>query len=810
MVDALIWLLALEALGLVAIPYMFVLLRRLPDRGLTLAKPAALILFSYILWILGLTKLAPNTQLTILVVLVAGALGALLLAWRTWPGLWLFLRQNWPLILAGEAVFIGLFLLWAGIVSGDPGINHTEKPMDFGFLNAVLQSRSFPPEDPWLSGHSISYYYFGHFMMAMVTKLTGVASSVGYNLAVVSVPALAGVGAFGLVYNMVRLSGSGTVKAVGFAAVAPVLVLLAGNLEGGLEFVRLQGWAGDGFWEWAAIKGLEPGASTGAGALPDQTWWWFRASRVIDTVVDGQSLDYTITEFPVFSFILGDLHPHVLALPFMLLGLAFVLDLYWSPGRAGLGWLRDEPWVWASTALFIGSLAFINTWDFPTMAAFLAAAVLLKAYRDTDGDLRAAAIGAVTVVVPVLALSVALFIPFYAGLETQASGILPLQDVATRPFLLFVVMGLFILLAAGFLLAQLRGVPKAGPADVAATVLVALLVLVPVVLWGVVTIAVNTFSEGAEAAFAELGRRAVLVVPGALLVGVAWHCAAQRSLSDRGPSVVFALLLTGLGFYLLMGAELYYVVDSFGGAYRRMNTVFKLYYQAWLILGVVATYGLYYLWGRGGSTDTRGERLAGRGAIVLQSAKFLATSVVAILIAASLYYPVGAAIDRTGIGSERHAWDNHTLDGLAFLEEQSPGEYEAIRWLREEAGFGRIVEAVGNDYSDFGRISSSTGLPTVLGWPGHELQWRGSSEAFAGREDDVASIYSSQDPTEVRELLAMYGVRYVYLGPRERRSYSVGDLSRFDTLLKATFESGDVVIYEVISNSSGQGGGAAN
>ena len=69
--------------------------------------------------------------------------------------------------------------------------------MDFGFLNAVLQSRFFPPEDPWLSGHAISYYYFGHFMMAFLTQLTGVASSVGYNLALACIPALAGIGAFG-------------------------------------------------------------------------------------------------------------------------------------------------------------------------------------------------------------------------------------------------------------------------------------------------------------------------------------------------------------------------------------------------------------------------------------------------------------------------------------------------------------------------------------------------------------------------------------------------------------------------------------
>ena len=802
MLDALSWFLALEALGLVALPFVFVLFRGLPDRGVTLAKPAALVCFSYVLWILGLTRLVPNTQLTIVILLVVGAVGAAVLAWRVWPELGDFLRRRWPLFLASEAVFIGLFLLWAGIISGAPEINHTEKPMDFGFLNAVLQSRFFPPEDPWLSGYAISYYYFGHFMMAFLTQLTGVASSVGYNLSVACIPALAGIGAFGLVYNLVRLSGAGVGKSVAFGAAAPVLILLAGNLEGALEFVKVQGWAGNGFWEWAGIKGLGPGVSTGVGAFPDQYWWWFRASRVIDTVVDGQSLDYTITEFPVFSFILGDLHPHVVALPFVLLGLALALNVLCAPGNAGRRWLLDQPWLWMAAALFIGSLAFINTWDFPTMIALLAAAALLKSYREGDGDLREAAVATAVVMLPVFALSVMLFAPFYAGLETQASGVLPLREVATRPFLLFLVMGLFIALAVGFLARQLGGAARLGTGETSAAVLVALLALTPAVVWAVAVFVFTVFSDGTGAAFDELGRRAVLVVPGALIVAAAWHCAAQRTLSDRSPAVVFALLLTGLGFYLMMGAELFYVVDSFGGGFRRMNTVFKVYYQVWLILGVVAAYAMYYLWGRS-DADEGGPigipvRRTGLAAGGLRAGKYLAGVAVALLLAASFYYPLGAALERTGMQAGKPSFGDNTLDGLAFLKQGAPGEYEAIRWLRDEAPWGRMVEAVGDDYSGYGRISSSTGLPTVLGWKGHELQWRGSAEPFAGREEAVARIYGSDDPAVVRELLESFGVRYVYLGQRERSSYGVADLSRFDGFLTTAFEADGVIIYEVI------------
>ena len=132
----------------------------------------------------------------------------------------------------------------------------------------------------------------------------------------------------------------------------------------------------------------------------------------------------------------------------------------------------------------------------------------------------------------------------------------------------------------------------------------------------------------------------------------------------------------------------------------------------------------------------------------------------------------------------------------------TPGEYAAIQWLRDDAPWGRIVEAVGDDYSDFARISSSTGLPTILGWKGHELQWRSSSASFQGREDDVRAIYSSSDANEVRQLLSAYDVRYVYLGSRERHTYGGERLADFGAFLRTAFEQDGVIIYEMVQSTA--------
>ena len=111
------------------------------------------------------------------------------------------------------------------------------------------------------------------------------------------------------------------------------------------------------------------------------------------------------------------------------------------------------------------------------------------------------------------------------------------------------------------------------------------------------------------------------------------------------------------------------------------------------------------------------------------------------------------------------------------------------------------MEAVGNDYSDYGRISAGTGLPTILGWKGHELQWRGSTKLFDGREEEVADIYQSEDPDRVRQLLEQYGIRYVYFGRREQTTYGDNHLSDYAGFLRTVFQQGGVTIYERLNET---------
>ncbi len=798
MLDLVAWLLIIELMGLVAFPLAFVLFRHLPDRGYTLTKPLAMLLAAYLLWLLGMTQVVPNSPITIAGILLLGAAVFGWLYYRRWPELERFVTTQWRVLVVAEALFLLLFLLWCAALSEFPSINHTEKPMDFAFLNGILQSRFFPPEDPWLAGHPISYYYFGHVIMALPMQLAGISSNIGYNLALALVPALVSMAGFGLTYNLIRLSGGGCKAAVGFGLAAPFLITVMGNLEGSLEFVQLRGWGGDGFWEWVAIKGLDGSGGGGSSLFPEENWWWWRATRVIDTLQAEQSLDYTITEFPFFSFILGDLHPHMLSLPFLLLVLSLGLNLYVAPKSPGPGWLLRHPWQAGAIALSLGALAFINSWDFPVYAAIFGALLLTKSYtnglvepggtdkRPTEPGKTAlgkAFLNAGLMLGPILLGAILLFLPFYITLSAQVSGVLPTLGPGTRPFLFFLVMGLPLLLGIGFLLHQLRGLPRLDPDDGPAVVLVLVVALAPLLLWICLALTWGALIQSMGLMLKLVSLRVMLTLPGLAVAAMAGFCAIHRASRKQETVLAFPLLLLAAAAYLLVGAELFYLADFFG---NRMNTVFKVYYQAWLLLGIAGAFGLYYCYSRRTSL-ARWGRLG----------HYAWVGVAAFLLVVAFYYPVGAALDRTGLLREQHTFKDNTLDGLAYIRNNDPAEYAAIQWLRDEAEAGRIVEAVGDDYSDYGRISAATGRPTMLGWKGHELQWRGSAAIFEGREEDVAQIYQRGDPETVQQLLASYNIRYVYLGNRERVKYGISQLTYPDDLLKPVFEQDDVTIYEI-------------
>lgn len=817
MLDVFAWLFAVEILGLLAFPVVYVLLPWLPDRGYSVAKPVGLLLVFYPLWLLASTPVIPNRLPTILAILLALGVASVALLWRRRVEIQEFLRREGWVLLATEAVFLGMFALWAVIRSQDPGISHTEQPMDFAFLNSTVLSMHFPPNDPWLAGETVSYYYFGHLIMGGVGRLAAVPTEVAYNLGIALVAGMAAAAMFGLGTNLVRLTGGRVRGAMVTGFIASFLLIGMANLESGLELVRAGGGGTEGFWKWVSIEGLDAPAVS-SGWVPSEHWWWWRASRVINTLDGGQSLDFTITEFPFFSLLLGDLHAHLLALPFVLTFVTLTLNFVVSPVQIGLSWVRDRWTQAAGLALVLGALAFINLWDMVTFGTLFAVAAVAKGYG-RYGSLRRGFTAGMAVVGPVVVVALALYLPFYLSFTTQARGILPVDGPVTRPFHFLIVWGMFLWIVVPFLIWEMASVVRRGVWRRREGVVVVIVSVAPWLAWVIAEAAVQILrrlvGDGVLTPWLEgLLLRNIEAMGGLALLDMAWgrflhllpltlmlagatYIALRRTSmhgqadaaggtgreETEGAARMFPVVLAGVAVLLLIGPELFYILDVFN---NRMNTMFKMSYQAWTLLALVSAYALYYLGSRYGRSGPV-VRVAGYGWIGLLTVGFIVT----------MYYPAASVIsNRSGLSGLG------TLDGLAYVASTGTGELAAIHWLKENGlPDDRMVEAVGDDYSAYGRVSASTGIPTVLGWTFHEEQWRGSREPFEGRQEAVRLLYQTTDVEEAREILSRYGVTYIIVGPRERTTYGTVGLGKFDSLGDVVFpeaeHEGDVVIYRV-------------
>ncbi|HHX63493.1 MAG TPA: hypothetical protein GX702_01235, partial [Chloroflexi bacterium] len=721
MLNVLIWWLVLQLMGVVALPVTLWLLRFLPDRGYGYARPLGLLFTGYLFWLLVSLKVLPNSTVGIVVALLLVAA----LSWTIWrrqgPALRAALTERRRIIIATEGIFALALFAFALFRAFSPNIAATEKPMEYAFLNGILRSPSFPPNDPWLSGYAISYYYFGYVIAAMLTHLSGLPGEVTFNLTGATLFALTVGGAFSLVYNMAQAvqsrrpedqaRASGSAMAAG--GLAAVLVALMGNLEGIFELIRARGGGSAALWAWLDIKNLGS-TSPSRTWYPDDGWWWWRASRVIhDRDALGNSPE-VIHEFPFFSFLLGDNHPHVLALPFVLLMLALALNLLFSRRRTDAGadgggaglrarLRRHANDLWAGGpgelalwGLVVGSLGFMNTWDYPIYLGILVLVYLVRRQQDRVPGWDWLADG-VTLGVVLLGLGIALYFPFYLGFRSQAGGIGWVGDIKTRLHQYLIVQGVFVFMTAGLLVASI--VRYVRPERKRRRV--------PMLAWTVGTVAALIVGICAVQGWWT----AALAMGMAGMAGVFWVAGSQIEGPDDVPalddSTTYALLLAAVGFLLTFGVEFVFLRDTFG---TRMNTVFKFYYQAWVLLGIASAYGAFLIGHR-----LRRTRGAGRIASLVWGV------VSAMLVAGGLSYTV-AAIPSRAEGFRGRP----TLNGTHYVEAVRPHDADAARWLRENAVPGAVMlEAPGGSYSEYNWVSAHTGIPTLLGWAGHELQWRG-------------------------------------------------------------------------------------
>ena len=689
----------------------------LPDRGATIARPLALLGMVYPAWLLTSAGLAQfGTIPLLLTLLVAGSLGWSL-AWRRKT-----ITRDWLCaLLASEAAGLGCFLAYLWLRGFTPQILGTEKPMDVAFLASSARTIAMPPPDPWFAGEPINYYYLGYLLHGSVGRLAGVAPQFAFNLALAAVFSMTAAASFGAVWNVLRPALALRLAAAG-GLLAAFLVVLSGNLYAPFRLIQAPRATWEARW-WDSAVGIG-----------------WRSSRIVcDGPRSGNLCEFpaveTINEFPYFSVLLGDLHPHLMALPYTVAAMALAWNLATvtrsSAHGSRTGWLARL----AVTGTVIGALYPLNAWDFPTYLVLAGIAV----WAGVGGS----AARARTSLPSLAAAAILAWLPFWVNFDppTRGTGVELLDRV---PIVSSIVSAVGLHTGERTSLGEyltIFGVPY---------------------LFGLVFVIAGLDASGL--ARDVRSRQLVLVAGAALLIPAVTLNAPvialcglplvlalsalvrERSVSPRAAAVV----LFSFAWVLSIGVEIVYIRDAFDS---RMNTLFKFYYQTWTLFAIATAVALPLLWAE--TARRRRQRLALAGTA-------------AVMVASGLAYPMVASWQWT---SGFAGWRG--LNGIAYGEESNPDEVAAIRWLQQVAEPDDVVlEAAGCSYRPFDRLpfnrfSAFTGVPSVIGWEGHQRQWRaGQPDRIAEirtREEDVATMYGEPNSP----LINAYGVAWLVVGEYE-------------------------------------------
>ena len=725
-IDQAVWILVLIAMAILGVPWSALLFSKLSSRGVLAAAPIGLFIAHWLAWLGLFTPWATNGRTytwSILAIFATMSLALSIVTRRDLASAW----QQRRLWLAGVAILLATYGLGVGLRLLNPEIAATEKPMDLALLNASIHSATYPPHDPWFSGEPINYYYLGYSMAGFLANLAGVTGEIAYNLFLATLLAFTVATTTFAAHDLAVLVGARRRLWI-VVTTSAVAGVFAGNL------IIIRAVFSDEFRERVGFW--------------DGVGW--NASRVIQHQGSDGLSDFTINEFPAFSFVLGDLHPHVMALPFSIIAIA--LALQWTVAW----WKSNERMDGGGIArailsgILLGGLYGINAWDLPTFAVLVFGGGV-TAQALTPRPRRWSAL-ALAVMVAIGAL-VGSWLPYFLQFQPISNTI---GLVAHRTHVLnFVqVFGLLVPITIAGMWACLWD--DGQRTRVMMGVLAIAAVLAIVALGG------------------EIVGALVILVGAASFVGI-------RHRNNVG-SVAFAWLCIA-AFGLLLLVELVFLDDFFGPPHERMNTVFKVHFQAWCILAVLSgpalLLGMKRLYkGVGAHWATVRITFVGLGAV---------------LSVMSLSYPIVAVIAKSDASPH-----TGTLDGLAFARMANADDVTVAKWLREQASESTVIlEAPGRAYSDDSRISTWSGVPTVIGWGQHQELWRGADPRIPQRQADAALVYTSDNPAKSLSVLHRYGVTHVVYGDIERRRFGTASERHLRSFLTPVFVAGRTLLFTV-------------
>ncbi|MEK7605094.1 MAG: DUF2298 domain-containing protein [Patescibacteria group bacterium] len=732
---ALQWYSMLLLLGLIFFPFTKRLFAQFIDGGYAFSKTVGILIVAYLMLVTGTVHILTFTFPSLIILILVSA-GLSFFSFRYFP-LPDKSHRLLPWIIAEELLFLTVFLFWAYVRSFTPDINGLEKFMDYGFVNSILKTTYFPAKDMWFTPFSINYYYFGHFVTALLTKLSLLSSNYTYNLMIASIAALTFSSSFSIAINLYNNVAKKKyflrLFIVGILTAA--IVTFAGNFHSIYTF----------FKPYENEHPVPPLQLQFSPLTFPNSYWYPNATRFIY---------HTIHEFPIYSWTVSDLHGHVTDIPFVLLTLSFLFSVFLGgPEKkvalklSNKGSLIREYYLklnatlpvslfhLLSISLLLAVMYMTNAWD---GLIYLLMTGLLLTYLEWDKISDAK----ISIFPKLMTVILELVVPcLILGLGFVIFSI---------PFSLFFkpfVSGIGLLCAPGFL----TNMKHLGP----------------------------LLFEPNHCQKSPLWQLVILY--GFFYVFVLFLLVGLSRVKKWQKADIYVILLIILGTILIIVPEFLYAKDIYPEHYRA-NTMFKLVFQSFIMLSLVSGYSI-----------SRVSLLLKSGKARVYKILYPFFFVITLLCLTVVFvYPYFAIMSYYG-----NLTSFKGLDGTAYLKDRFPEDAKAITWLNTHVtGQPVILEAQGDSYTDYARVSSNTGLPTVLGWTVHEWLWRGTYDIPAPRIQEVKDMYESDDNQKTQSLLDKYDVHYVFIGTLEREKYTVNE-EKFNALAKIVFRSGNTAIYKL-------------
>lgn len=807
-----------------------------PDGGWLYGKLLGLILPALTAWLAAYAGLPLFTGESLLLLALFWAFLLYFLGGYFRPGQLKrrFKPRRLALCLAESGCFFLLFLFWSFVRSLKPEVHGLEKFMDYGFMMSMWRNPKLPALDMWLAGSDINYYYFGQYLFTALAKLCRVHPSYAYNLSVAASFALSFVLAFALIRDALQDKAAGrparqrNIASYAGALAGAALLTLGGNSH---AFFYAPNRPGKAFLSFLQRMGVNVGDTV--------KYFFSDSTRFIG--YNPETTDKTIHEFPFYSYLVADLHAHMVNLSLVLLLLACFYSLYKAlrtskpvpdptakrtAARRLKFWPRElKELSFILSGILLGLAAMGNYWDYVIyiVVAFL---LLLAA---NGGRAELSDLGGAAGFGLMLGQLFLLFFIFLKVSDPLPQLLFFVTAACLNSFLAKRFPSVFARAAGGlgwlFVLAQLTslsfnlGFEPMSKALVPTTQRSSLLALF--ILWF------------AHAAIALIYLICFFVFNRRKLKSFTNKSPLARLLAlDTSSLFFFGLICCGLG--LILAPELIYVRDIYEGSFSRANTMFKFTYQAFslLSLGAGFTFGLLLL-----------RALPRQAEVSVPAAQRTNSAAETSLELPKRYqdetrrnrapypWPRLLPLILTGLlltvpfayTPEIQSWygplslaRRQGLEGTAYLGRQSyvDDKHEAhpladrlqvINWFNKEVkGQPNILEAFGLSYTDYCSVSAYTGLPTVLGWQTHEWLWRTSAtedNAFANvvapLQDKITAFYENPNPDRQRAFLQEYKISYVVVGELERARFKNINEDSIKKLGNIVFSAGDDYVVKV-------------